>query len=572
MTDAPLTRWELTVVLRSPFLIPGPSVHATAVDVRPAVNGDGRPIIPGSLIRGLFRDAVKTVGFDDVLALFGRASGGTDGQGAGAAQRIVDNEPRRRLLDFSDLTATEKPSPDMLVRVALDEQTGAGKEGHLQFMELVAPLGREVTFKGDITCRTADPDGLKAQLERAARLIRAVGSNKSSGFGEVAALSVQVLSSGDVGSDRPLPRWGDIVLELDRPFLVNAEPTTSNLFKGDECIPGAVLKGALAPRFAAAGIAADAISTLHIGHAVPIKVPEDGATEEIFCVTPVLPLSLALCKKSGCDTLTDLLLIEDVTTLLEKDVGPPVLAVDWKPGQRDQVLKALKITPPDLSRDLRTRTALDPETGTTRYDDATETGALFSCSAVVPRGHRWVSRWFIPDNIDDQTVQRLRTVLMAGIPGIGKTGATATVQDVRGVASVPASPLSGEETQWAVTLQTDAAMGDGREQDYRAYWRDNGFRLIRHFARQRLVGGYQALRYPACETGYMPYVLTCAGSVFLLDGPRERLEELLRCGLPPVAPYNERDWKTFPFGRENGFGAIAVNVVDHAGLKEGLDV
>lgn len=576
-------RWVLSIDLRSPFLIPGPSIDATLSDARPARDAGGDPIIPGTLIRGLFRDALDSVGFHDALALFGAKSGpdksdrdasGPDAADDAAEVRKVDNVPIRRTLDIPDLLA-EQPAPAdrpaHFTRVALDSAgTGAAREGHLQFIELAAPLGCVVRFTGTITGVAEKPDALLDSFRKASRLIRAIGSNKSSGFGEVVKIE---LSPAEPAVSPPAPapapdaafgcRHIDIAFALDRPFLVNSAHTTANEFKGAEVIPGAVLKGALAGWIAGLGITPDQLARTRVGHAFPAP---DGERP-----TAVPPLSLALCKNGTRSLLLDRLLADDLDGLPPGNWGPPFFATDWKPDDSGAILTHLGLSQSTLRRDSRTRTAIDGKTGAVAYDHDTETGALFSYSAIRPDGHRWVSRWLIPDDVDAAAAAGLIAFLGQGLPGIGKTRAVATAASVTPVDAPPPESLPGG--LWAFTLQTDAALGDGDFLDYQAYWRGLGFTLVRHFAEQRLAGGYQALRYPAKPDGYAPYVLTRAGSVFLLEGGgAEQVAGLLRDGLPPVPPFDQRDWRRFPFGRENGFGAVRLNAVDHAALLKGEEL
>lgn len=577
-------RWDLSVELRSPFLIPGPSVNATLSDARPARNAGDIPIIPGTLIRGLFRDALESVELRDALALFGAASGrdtadpgasGADSPADPAEARRVDNVPKRRSFDIPDLVA-DRPAqadrPAHFTRVALDSAgTGAAREGHLQFIELAAPLGCVVRFTGAITGVAEKPDALLDSFRKASRLIRAIGSNKSSGFGEVVKIELSPAEPA-VSPSAPALRSDaasgcrhiDIAFTLDRPFLVNAAHTTANEFKGAEVIPGAVLKGALAGWIAGLGITPDQLARTRVGHAFPVP---DGKNEP----AAVPPLSLALCKDGTRSLLLDRLLADDLDGLPPDNWGPPIFATDWKSGEREAILTHLGLSQPSLRRDARTRTAIDGKTGTAAYDPETETGALFSYSAIRPEGHRWVSRWLIPDDVDSASVAALLALLGRGLPGVGKTRAIAMAASVTPVGAPPPEPLPGG--LWAFTLQTDAALGDGEFSDYRTYWHRLRFTLVRHFAEQRLAGGYQALRYPAKPDGYAPYVLTRAGSVFLVKGgDADRVAELLSDGLPPVTPFDERDWRAFPFGRENGFGAVRLNAVDHAALLKGEEL
>lgn len=579
MSNISRRRLTLSVVLRSPFIIPGPSVSATVADTEPARNTAGLPIIPYSLIRGLFRDAVQKAELPEVLAAFGKASGeeasladtGRDPMDA-TGQRVGSNVPARRTLEFTDLVADVPPpvngqaAPPVFTRIAIDsEGTGAGRDGQLQFIQLVAPLAREVTFTGTITCSATDPDRIIKGLNLAKELIHAVGSCKSSGFGEVISIKLSAAPTTtrpSVQSSGRLARHVDIAFAIDRPFVVNSERTNANQFKGAEIIPGAVLKGALANLVNHTGISNDQLARLRIGHAFPAVT--GGAPARIT------PLSLALCRQpDGRRAIFDLLTAGRLDRHLAEGWSPPAFASDWKSSELLAILNRLGMANPSLRRDVRTRTAIDSNSNTARYDEDNGKGALFSYSAVCPDGHHWVSRWLVPDDISDEQLNRLEQVLGDGLPGIGKTRATATVVAFTPVADSIPAPLPGDF--WALTLQTDAVLGNGSRDDYAAYWHNLGFRLINHFADQRLVGGYQALRYPARTDGYMPYVLTRAGSVFLLSGgDAAQVQELLRNGLPPVSPFDQRNWDAFPFGRENGYGAVELNMVNHAALLEGL--
>lgn len=577
MSDVSKHRLTLRVILRSPFIIPGPSISAMVADTEPARNADGLPIIPYSLIRGLFRDAVQKADLPEVLAAFGKASGeeapdtGSDAIDA-TRQRASSNAPARRTLEFTDLVADLPPpvngqaAPPVFTRIAIDsEGTGAGRDGQLQFIQLVAPLAREVTFSGTITCSATDPDRIIKGLKLAKGLIHAVGSCKSSGFGEVTRIELSAApatTKPSVEKSGRLTRHVDIAFAIDRPFVVNSERTNANQFKGAAVIPGAVLKGALATLVNHMGVSSDQLARLRIGHAFPAERGKAPAR--------IPPLSLALCRHAdNRRAIFDLLTAGRLDRHLADGWSPPAFAGDWKHADSSAILDRLDIADPRLRRDVRTRTAIDSNSNTARYDEDKGKGALFSYNAVRPDSHHWVSRWLVPDDISNEQLNQLEQVLGDGLPGIGKTRATATAVAFTPVTDSTPEPLPGDF--WALTLQTDAVLGNGSRDDYAAYWHNLGFRLINHFADQRLVGGYQALRYPARTDGYMPYVLTRAGSVFLLSGgDAGQVQELLRNGLPPVSPYDQRNWDAFPFGRENGYGAVQLNMVNHAAMLEGL--
>lgn len=518
--------WKLRVVLRSPFLIPGVSASAAVADAVPAVNAQGKLIIPGSLMRGLFRDAVETA-FDAAKgnALFGLNSGNEENG---------DYEPHRRVLEFSDLVG-ERCGKPQFARVSIDPATGAAKEGHLQFIELAAPPNCLTVFEGAVTCSNSTINDALATLEKAKKLIHAIGSHKSSGFGEVTEIILTPMVAANPISaqdDEKFRHWVELRFTLDRPFLVDSERSTGNRFRGAEVIPGAVFKGALAR--ALGDDAADWLAKIHIGHAHP--APKDKAPY------PVLPFSLALIDDRPVDMLHE-----------DKD-GVPIFETDWKPKHRKAIYQALGMKEePFIPRDVRVRTKMNYHSGVVAYEIDPDTnegaGQLFSYDAVEPSKHQWVARWWIND---DSHADRAAAILRAGLPGVGKTRAVATAVSFTAV-NDPALELD-KDGGFTLTLLTDAALG----LDYAAYWKEQGFELAGYFAKQRLAGGYQAKRYPIKAGKYRPYVLTRAGSVFKIKGDAAKVAEWLRQGLPPVAPFDQRSWKQFPFGRENGFGAVSA--------------
>lgn len=524
--------WKLRVILRSPFLIPGVSASATITDAVPALNAEGKPIIPGSLMRGLFRDAVETA-FDAAKgnALFGRKSGDEENG---------DYEPHRRVLEFSDLVGDRCGNKPQFARVSIDPDTGAAKEGHLQFIELTAPPNCLTVFEGTVICSDAAAKDAEAALNKAKKLIRAVGSHKSSGFGEVTEIILTPKAAANPTAAAKIETdfhgWVEARFELDRPFLVDSERSTANRFRGAEVIPGAVFKGALAR--ALGDDAAEWLAATHIGHAHP--APKGGDPY------PTLPFSLALIGDRPVDMLHE-----------DKD-GVPIFETDWKDKDREAIYQALgEGGESSIPRDVRVRTAMNYQSGVVAYEIDPETkegaGQLFSYDAVEPSKHQWVARWWIND---DSHADRAAAILRAGLPGIGKTRAVATAV---GFTAVNEPELRTDENGCVtLTLLTDAALG----LDYAAYWKEQKFVLVDHFAKQRLAGGYQAKRYPIEPGKYRPYVLTRAGSVFKIKpdkgGDAATVAKWLRQGLPPVALFDGKKWKEFPFGRENGFGAVTA--------------
>lgn len=616
--------WTLSLTLRSPFLIRATRTDSIVLDAAQLRRSDSdrRPVLPGSLVRGLLRDALWTLltkgvrlglpatAPDDLHDLVGtllgvpsdrrprdifaeKASGPGHGtrtivRSDSAAWR-VDNEPdRRTLLKIDDLIAAQVPADEgRLTRIQVDPDLGAVQEGHLQVVELPFPLGTEVTFTGTVTLyATARTDAATVEtlLTRALPLIRAVGGFKSAGFGEVVRADLR--SNGSETATAPALPGGarlpagldsdaDTVLELvyalDRPFVVNSRQRGGNAFEGDPIIPGAVVKGALANRLQDLGASTaelrQLLAAVGFGHAVPVPADQTHAGAPR---PRTIPLSLVRIDGRLHDLLAD-------PDALADPAAVPIFQVDWKDGPRAEANRRFGQPDPPPQTEARTRTAICYEHGAAKWDSATETGQLFTEIAVVPDAHRWVGRLAVPAGTDRAGLAQLLACLADGVPRIGKTEAIVSLATPPHVLPpdpvAPTRRLSDGRPAWAVVLQTDALINDldalrasdgDVAADYTRYWADQGFDLIDWYAAQRLYGGYLALRYPQRPDRYEPYLVTEAGSAFLLAArpdsadPEARLRRFCRFGLPLAAPFAQADWQTCPFLPENGFGAVRV--------------
>jgi len=622
--------WDLSITLRSPFLIRATRTDNIVVDaaVLRRSDSDRRIVLPGTLVKGLLRDAIWTLlakkvdlglddqSPDDLATTIGRAFGVASGRRrsevfetdetvnirktggkSGADTHVADNDPMRGLLKIDDLVAdqteetdetdTAKKSDGHLTRIHVDEDLGSVREGHLQVVELPFPLGKEVTFRGRVTLFSGvdiSADNTETLIKRALRLVRAIGGFKSAGFGEVVRSSLTrrdpstgtestaAKANAQLPADFTTER--DTVLELvyrlDRPFVVNSNQRGGNAFEGDQTIPGAVFKGALANRLQDLGRYDEPISELlavvTFGHAIPVL------TENAVAGKP-RPLVVPLSRVRVNDAPRDLLSDPDAGTDTKK---VPKFQTDWKGSLTDTARKEFGWPDPGPKTEARTRTAIDYGQGAARWDDTTETGQLFTEIAVVPYHHRWIGRLAMPAGTDPAGITQLIACLAEGVPRVGKTeaivnldGPPRQLEDP----ALPTRPLADGRKGWIVVLQTDALINDlgalrasngDIEADYQAYWSDRGFDLIDWYAAQRLYGGYLAKRYPQHPDRYDPYLLTKAGSAFLLAAtaanadPEAELRTFLRFGLPLAKPYQGLNWQTCPFLRENGFGAITV--------------
>ncbi|MGH6815277.1 MAG: hypothetical protein ACREC6_06215, partial [Hyphomicrobiaceae bacterium] len=205
---------NVQVAVRSPFVFQGLAAAALGLDASALRDERGRPVVPADHWRGLCKAALCAVGRatqwkivapEHIATLFGEASPETDDPRAAGES----NRPQRGNLLFCDLAAETMADPALAVemldtlapeqekplercgesatRVKIDRATGAAEEGMLQSIELVAPPGTVVLFRGEVVAytgagRTLDPAAL---LEKAVRLLPAMGALKTAGYGEV---------------------------------------------------------------------------------------------------------------------------------------------------------------------------------------------------------------------------------------------------------------------------------------------------------------------------------------------------------------------------------------------------
>jgi hypothetical protein len=584
--------FPLRLVINSPFLFPAADQARFGLDAVALRDAWGRPLIPGDQLRGVVREALEdlsaaapAVAPAALLAdLFGAAPAdarsNADDPGAEAFA------PQRGHMLFGDLVAEQGNTPPArAVRIRIEAETGAAADGALQMVELVAPPGAGVAFAGELVvlARAGQEAAIERALRHALPLVCAIGAQKSIGFGSVAEFHLDrpqerrflLPVSGSPPQEATSVVWE---MRLDRPFLVNARREADNLFVGEDVIPGGVIKGALARRLELAGELGrfgQMLSDMRITHAVP-EMP-DGAP-----AGDALPLSLVAVKPRNHPLLVgdSLGTPPGLGVNLEDATGEVALpgwyAPDWKDEWDSEVRRRVGwAAPSDPATDIRVHTAIDRGSG------AAAEGLLYSTVALAhrnadaatnsPRGpeRTWRLSLHPPPEADRGLWQTLLAVLQEGLDGIGRTGASARfVEHGRVKEAFDASdilPFQPGGTQFAVVLRTPAALiepasGLDAFSAYTGYWQGLlcKARLIDMVVRHRLAGSYQARRHRPYGSGYVPFVLTEPGSVFLLDGVGTAdLTALMASGLPvPALNGREVDWRTCPFVPQNGYGSF----------------
>jgi CRISPR/Cas system CSM-associated protein Csm3 (group 7 of RAMP superfamily) len=609
----------IMVSVRSPFLFKGLAGQLFGVDAAALRDPITQaPLLPSDQLRGVLREAVgdlvaaeatisnAKVDAAFVKALFGDESSKETDDGAA-------NEPVRGRVLFADLVAegmrrdpndtksTPLPLPKSseYTRVEIDDATGAAREGHLQVLELVAPLGATVLFRGEAVVfsgNAAEADCTVAVLQRALALVGSIGSAKSAGLGEVVTVStatglgkklggqstpaVKATVPTQAGGVRPERVTVDVL--FDRPFLVDAERVADNAFRGSAIVPGAVIKGALAAALTRAGVDVEngteevALAGLVVGHAFPHA--GDGKL-----IGRALPRSLVARKLADKTAFADVLDLADGQGALIE--GKPALFVgDWKDAWYPAAAKLLgRPTAWPPGDDARTHTAIASARGVAADEQLFTTIAR---RALIAPNTPWRFRMaFDASGIQDPAAKAraldiIDFALAHGLDGIGKTGAHASFERVEGVAPPSPMALPGKPHRYAIVLETDAmildangAIGsDGRwakspREAYGAYFAHvlPGSKLHGFFAAQGYAGGYLSRRRRAFgPNAYHPFLLTRAGSVFEIETADAKMLAAFACrGLPVAAQKGaaQLTWRNCPFVPENGFGAVSFDYV-----------
>jgi hypothetical protein len=594
---------ELAVKLtvKAPFSTRSSEMGRIGIDAPLARSGQGgadpqgRPYIPGTLVKGRLRQSWREL-HSAAGEMFNPDLGELLGNPAANETQPHNGtvKPSRGSLYFSDffLIDEAKHAPE-ITRIEMNPDLGSVKKGSYQVIETPDLPGAKLTFAGSIRYFTLDreaADRIRKYVETGLRWTTGFGAERTVGFG--CLLDVEIGEKAE-SAFRPGPSIQssggemNLFIEFAGPFCVAKRRLSDNLFQSDWTIPGSVLKGAVAFSWSVlvgkqgTAVAEDFdlqrpelsrhFEKIRFTQALPCRA---GDTETVRLVFP--PLSLAKTKTA----LYDVLLCEKPQLIGGE---APAFSIDWKDDA--DVRKAFGW--PAVATQLRVRTAIS------ETQRRAEDSMLFAYEQVQPDGLLWHARVDlsrVPENDRLGVENQLRSLLNSGIHALGKTKVSGIVTFGRPLplARPTAKP---DNDLYAITLQSPALLCDPRhiehasEQEalqraYSAVWSDlsgNSLELMRYFARQSLAGGfYLHRRYQSGKT-YAPWLLTDAGSVFLLRKKKEDASDLieswLKAGLPLPSWAAERygdHWTTCPYLPENGYGDIVVNLDVHTTMRPAL--
>jgi len=528
-------------------------------------------------------------------------------------------EPQRGDITFEDLRCCSKneinnPLPaGRDFRLQIDEKRGTGEDRMLAVFERAAAHGELLTFGGlvrmAVTGNTSKEDHA-ANLLRCLRWITSVGGEAGIGYGVLRGVRLQPCPTplGAEGDPSAGSASVDIGITFTAPFCVAAPQLSQNIYEGLDTVPGNAIAGAIMR----------ALQDVQPGHSVPccptlklwfdkLRFRHAFPTNSASLARPmIVPLSWAYVEGHGQDGKDlERQFVEAALTpqpaLFQLpgsvDLHAPKFVHDWKPKDETAAATLLKLT--EVKRDLRTYTQIDRSTGVAMDEK------LYSYELVRPEGLTWRSSLDLSVIEDPNTrkklLEELKQLLNESPLLFGKTSARATLALTTGSAPALPKTLDAKPDLWIVLLLTPALLldasslvGAGREKLRSAYeelWSNVGsdppntktgpLKLERYFTGQSLVGGNYLYRrfQDVTHKDYFPYLLTDAGSVFVLSSRPEdnakaqsALQEVLNKGLPLPQWAKERfareiqnvrlegdDWRNCPFLPQNGYGEIAVN-------------
>jgi hypothetical protein len=577
---------KIDLILQGPVLSHSTAVGASGVSSPFARNSKDEYYLPGTLIKGRLRQAWNEL-HSAVGASFQPALTDLLGESSDHPQaRPTAVDPLRGSLYFDDFTNQAKDREDTRYRIGIDGERGAVKKGFYQVLDAPYKVGESVKFSGAIrfsASDTASANNIKREIEIGLRWITSLGAERSVGFGRLLEVKVSAPQQTAIAAKQSATGATTLSLKLspNAPFCLSRRRIDPNLFESDTIIAGAAIKGSLAGSWRALlGQSPNGVITptldpsrlelcrnfekIRFTHAFP-------AGQAARPVTA--PLSLVKANKIQ---LYDVALAAN-PMLVGNPLAAPEFSVDWKSDNDVQQ----RFGWAELDRELRVRTAIDADRRKAKDEQ------LFAYEKIVPKDVNWycqIDLGAVPDGERRAVEGQLLDLLANGLRAMGKTKARVTVEvNATAIPASHPSKTAPRDGVWIVTLQTPALVCDqtavissGLLAAYREVFSQlsgNSLTLQHFFAQQSLAGGNYLWKRFQPGRDYSPWLLTNAGSVFVLKAASGKESEAQKCidqwlahGLPlpdwAAARYGNH-WTTCPFLPEGGYGEIAVNLDIH---------
>jgi CRISPR/Cas system CSM-associated protein Csm3 (group 7 of RAMP superfamily) len=569
------------------------------IDAALACNKNGTPYVPGTLLTGKLREAWEEL---KELENFKPEIISWLGDKSDPSQDVLESTvlPQPKRLYINDLVLINVVEKQNIVkkqevnyRIRLDSKTGSVEKGAYLVTERPFAPGDEITFQGTarfLAHNETEVDDLTRHLEIGLKWLSQLGADRTVGFGELINVKVEEEKANSVANTETLPSSDiyDFIIRPESPFCISEHHKAgNNLFKSSEIIPGGVIKGTLATMWTTLLDDKNAI----VNESFDAERPELGEYFDKIRFTHAIPSDqqrttqqpLSLVKAND-DSFYDVALCEGAGLI---NGEAPAFSVDWKDKDYDKANQIFG--KPSVKHEMRVRTKIDSE------KRRSEDEKLFSYEMVVPTDDiAWYGRLDlseVPEDKRPKVIEQFQSLVAQGLTGLGKTKAYAQIELLPANRILPSQPsnLDIRKGLWILTLQTPAILchpnslnHDTLHQAYASVFdaiSDKSLELVRFFAKQSLAGGFYLWKRFQNSKDYQPYLLTDAGSVFVLKPRQEQenvakkfIEKWSKTGLPlptwAVDEYKRGDnggdhWANCPYIPQNGYGEIAVNLSIH---------
>jgi len=617
---------QVELTIRAPFISGGGGDGTRGLNKLFIRQSDGRIAVNGSHIKGKLREALKElqkplgIPKDKIIELFGPEKSTDKSSDEQNQEARIDYRTKSRLR-FSDFIIT---SPSMqvdcsanqkrLTKVRINSITGSSKEKALQIVENIFDSGTPVTLLGNISffSELSEAASTAETLSKGLKWITALGGSKGSGFGRLERASTTLRNSAHISSQTYSGHHKkfNIHFEFFDDLLIGGIKKATYFVESETVIPGGAIKGSLSrflnrlcgtsPDWTAIGTNNSAVSDqfpllakyfskIRCSHAFPVAIERERRPVTI-------PFSAVSVK--GDKDIYDVALLDQESFI--RQPGHPSFQINWK--SFDKAYRLFGWTLPEIIN--KTRTKIHEKSKRAQEE------SLYTFQYLTPfqpresgqeecrKKIKWITNITMPtlESADhqQQLAKEFIDAIHQGWQYLGKRDArfNFSVHEPEPKAYHEYfEELSPETCEGLaiVVLQTDTLMFDGKSLAenamhfpdlhvaYKQFWdevTDGSCEMIRFFARQKFAGGYQAKNSYQLHEHYYPFVLTEAGSVFVLhiDIPEKAvsiLQNLRNNGLTLPSDItkwfspDKEQWQQCPFVPENGYGEIRINLKWH---------
>lgn len=605
MTMNALYDLAVTLQIKAPVLTAGRGNEPMVIDRVFYRDCNGNIVLPSSHIKGKLKESINDLKsfptFSDISI--------DKWFGLDSSDSFEASNAGLRFSDFILNTEMTKP-PSISIKVAINLKTGTAKHHALQMNEqLFAPCSTSAWI-GHVYFWAADQseaDNIANIINLGFKWITSFGSMKGIGFGQLKKVETNLQICEDSGniSCSIKEKFYNLQIEMQDDLFIGGIVNSSNYRESEKNIPGTVLKGSLAQSLNYLcgnnknipidekndkveqnyPLLAKFFSQITFSHAFPC--PPDQSYR-----ATVIPFSTIEYSEGK---YKDIALISK-NQELDHGVQAPKFQIDWKDDiaiRRHYGWQECITTNKTRTRiDKKSRTAQESQLYTFQY--VSPFSKLDPDSDTPRQKVKWIANLILPSSNTEKIAAELFDVMDKAWKFLGKRSSRFTFSINSGKApnAMPQKKDAFINNNAIITLQSDALLFSAFDQDdlndlfslYKKYWDDatqNTCTLVDYFARQKMLGRYYGKQFSQLHDGYYyPYVLTTAGSVFVLQTDEDDLanasnilKSIQENGLPLPLTIREKAenltiqqneiWKICPFVRENGYGEILVNLEQH---------